>query len=978
VVAAWSGLVASSAARADDVIVYRNIGTLRIVEGTLPSGAQAGPTAGRAPLWATRPQMQQIAYVVLDGPGEAYLDQPRPQGVGARDQWLNRILAPIIRPSASDILAVRVPARPGKSEVEGRLFVPGEKGMVGVRFILSLTPTTPEAVAAFADAKWRHYEDLLRHGGPGAPWFRHQVRDAMARMPEQGAGGGQLLSTWPPFNLASGVNSLNDTYSLFSGGRAISENLQFDRPLGPNRPGGFTPPSPVPGPNQPRPVTPPPVKVATLPGISVAEFDWSAKLAGRNPCLDPLARAIPADQHALFLAGLAEAQSLLAEFQGTAIPILETSDAAAEVVPVQSRYERQLAVSVADLSGFQSHFSGPARIKSLAVTGSDPYFATGTDIALLLQVDEPGPLISFLKERLAAACAASSQEVQVVEEQRNGVQSWMARTPDRSLSSYIAALEGMVLLTNSPWQVDQVSGTLRGRHPRLADALEYHFFRARYPRDEAGETGLVVLTDATIRRWCGARWRIGSSRRVRVGSLLASVQTDHLEDVLAGRELPGTIQHAQPMQGDFPDPGPLRLTRTGVVSEVYGSLLFPTPIAEIPLDEVTWNEADAYNFWRQGYQNNWRAYFDPIAIRLGVQPGRRLAADLTVMPLIAGSNYRSLIELSGSSRIAPGDGDPHPGTLLHAILAIDIESSLMRLGGNQVWLMMRIPQHLALSWIGHSAAVYFDADPFWAEVAKQPDPSSYLWQHMDRLPVGFHIKVTDGTKLALFLGALRAFLEQSSPDLLAYELREHNGQRYVRVGERRRQQSGDVPTGSRFSLYYAATPQALVASPNEGVVTRFLDRQAGAESPGGSRSESPAAAPDLAWLGESLALRTSREGLQVIGRTAVTAYREVLQQRSWANLPILNEYRRLFPDRDPVQVHEQLWGVRLTCPAGGRYAWNEKWRTMESTAFGCPAAPKAGPAGLEPLRDFKLGRLGLTFEDQGLRARVAIDLAKGL
>ena len=413
------------------------------------------------------------------------------------------------------------------------------------------------------------------------------------------------------------------------------------------------------------------------------------------------------------------------------------------------------------------------------------------------------------------------------------------------------------------------------------------------------------------------------------------------------------------------DPGHLRLSRTGVVSDIYGSLLFPTPIAEIPLDEVTQAEATAYTAWRDGYQTNWRGYFDPIAIRLGAEPGGRLTADLTVMPLIVGTDYRSFIEVSGRSRIAPGDGDPHPGTLLHAILALDVESGLLKQGGNQLSLITRIPQQLALSWLGHTAALYLDDDPFWAEAAKQPNLENFLMRNLEKIPLGLHVQVTDGARLALFLGSLRAFLAQSSPDLLAYDTREHNGRHYVRAGEARPGPGDEETPAGGFALYYAATSHALVVSPNEKVVTRFLDRLDKAEGKGGQKANLPPAGSHETWLGESLAVNASRDGFLLLGATGQSAWREMLQRQSWSNLPILNEYHRLFPERDPVRVHEDLWGVRPTCPGGGHFVWNATWGTMESTAFGCPAAPKPGPSTLGPLGNLRLGQFGLTFEDQG-------------
>jgi hypothetical protein len=259
-------------------------------------------------------------------------------------------------------------------------------------------------------------------------------------------------------------------------------------------------------------------------------------------------------------------------------------------------------------------------------------------------------------------------------------------------------------------------------------------------------------------------------------------------------------------------------------------------------------------------------------------------------------------------------------------------------------------------------------------LAKQTNFDAYLMRNLDKLPLAVHVQVTDGARLALFLGALRGFLEQSAPDMLVYDTREHHGRHYVRVGERRPEARGDSGPAGGFALFYAPTSHALVVSPCEKVVTRFLDRLDQAEGKGGTPADHPPGIKAEPWLGESLALKASHDGLQLLAATGQTALRESLRRQSWSNLPILDEYRRLLPDRDPVQVHEALWGVRLVCPGGGRYVWNETWGTMESTAFGCPAAPKPGPDTIGVLKNLRLGQFGLSFEDQGLRARVAIDL----
>jgi hypothetical protein len=94
---------------------------------------------------------------------------------------------------------------------------------------------------------------------------------------------------------------------------------------------------------------------------------------------------------------------------------------------------------------------------------------------------------------------------------------------------------------------------------------------------------------------------------------------------------------------------------------------------------------------------------------------------------------------------------------------------------------------------------------------------------------------------------------------------------------------------------------------------------------------------------------------------------------AWRNLPILDEWRRLFPERDPVEVHARVFRERLVAPGGGEYVWNAEWSAMESTVHGHPGAP-ADAAGLPPAwRGFGALRSDLTFEHDGLRVRLALD-----
>jgi len=112
--------------------------------------------------------------------------------------------------------------------------------------------------------------------------------------------------------------------------------------------------------------------------------------------------------------------------------------------------------------------------------------------------------------------------------------------------------------------------------------------------------------------------------------------------------------------------------------------------------------------------------------------------------------------------------------------------------------------------------------------------------------------------------------------------------------------------------------------------------------------------------------------LEVANAVTRDQYQAMMQASAWGNLPILNEWKRRFPDRDPLRVHQQAWGIELVCPGGGKYAWNDKWQTMESTVYGHPGEPKEGPPAPPVLSTFRSASFGLSFENQGLRARAVL------
>ena len=913
----------SVAARAGDV--YYRLALAQLAAGGEPI-AEGGWRGGSD--WLRASAMHP--YAVVEG-GDAYLGTI--DGSATGEWWMSSWSPETV------YVAVRVPEG---APVKGTVYVPDAawQKLVPRTFTIEAGQPAPEARDAFLRARLAHDEQMQSEGVPGTAFFRWRADTTRRELGLPDAPGGGF----------TGAPDIGDTYDLFSGGSAVSENIQLYRQL----------PPAAPAQGQPAEAPDEMVKVSAIPGITVPEFNWTTKLGDAAPALGALSAAIPADQHAVFFPSFAALMTALDEAGGEGLPLARAMQVRSEDARLAERYERQLCLSRTVVS----RLLGPQAIRSVAITGSDPYFPTGTDVAVIFHAVKADGLRQVLlaQVKLAAQAAGAKAASGDVE----GVVYEGAATDDRSICSYVAVLGDNVVVTNSLAQLKCLAAVKLGKVPALVSLPEYKFFRTRYPVGAAGETAFVFLSDATIRRWCGPEWRIAASRRMRAAAIMADVTAAHAREIGAG------IKDAAPVTAETPmrTIGTLTLGPSGVSSSVYGFASFMTPIRELAITEVPKDEAAAYGRWRDGYQRNWSWAFDPIALSLSASK-EQLGADLTVMPLIAGSEYRRWIGIAQGASIAPDAGDPHDA-LVHAVMAINTQSPAVQQASGMARMMAPQIDIEPLGWLGQSVALYADKDPFWKELAESPEPSRFFENEAYRLPVGLQAEVGSVLKLTAFLGAARGFIEQSSPGMTAWETREHHGKSYVKVGlsPTARDDSRGGPF-DKVCVYYAPTPRALIVTLSEDLLKRALDRQAAAKEGAPAKD----AAKEPTWLGSSLCLRITREGLGLVRGTGREVLRGQAQRRAWSNIPALNEWKRMFPGKDPVVMHETLWGVRPVCPGGGTYVWNAAYSTMESTVYGHPGEPKAGPDLPDVMDTVESGDFGLSFEDGGLRARGVVKRA---
>jgi hypothetical protein len=469
----------------------------------------------------------------------------------------------------------------------------------------------------------------------------------------------------------NGRGASADLFSAFTGALAVQESLQLDTMRGgPNRRG--RPPRPVAEPVVPGQPAPPEdpakakrraerVAVNSLTGPTVQSHPWAKMLGGKNPDVGPLARCVPEDFYLVEFRSVAKLMETVAlgDLWGDHVFTQALGEARSRVTV--ARLKRQLG-----LGAIKPEALDALGVEGVAVTGSDLYVAEGSDVTLIVRTRRPEALRLLNDLSAVAGPAAGATRTAGT---HAGVAFTHAATPDGSLDVYTAEPEpGLHVRGNSLPAFRRVLEAVRGSdaegHPvrRLGESTEFRYIRTLLPRGAAEEDGLVYLSDPFIRRIVGPQLKLTERRRLlaynhlrMIGHACLLFRTEHgrapksLEELAQAGCAPGVFG-----QGDLagPEGSGYSLSADGMsgVCARYGRSDALTPCSELPLTEVTGEEADEYKAFLDDYNQYWRTYFDPIAVRVQVSP-ERYRLETLVLPLIDNSVYTALAGAVGGKKV---------------------------------------------------------------------------------------------------------------------------------------------------------------------------------------------------------------------------------------------------------------------------------------------------------------------------------------
>ncbi len=463
-----------------------------------------------------------------------------------------------------------------------------------------------------------------------------------------------------------------DLLSIFSGAAAVHESLQLEamqperEAIQVERPGAGRAVAARGGQKIDMPF--PKVAVASLTGPTIQSHPWKEMLGDANPELSNLSKIVPQD---FYLAESHSAEALLQSLTAASSwqqYIMQQSMSISADIRAMEFLKKQLL-----LDGEQYEKLMQLRIQEIALSGSDLYVTEGGDITLLI-LGEASELSEFLSD--VRSVAATRPDVTQSTFSMNQIECLHATNSDRSLSVFAAnPAPGLHVRSNSRVAFEEILNAATGRSgvDCLGSSTEFKYMRTLMPwgsakakEGAAKEDVFIYFSDPFIRRLVGPEVRLTQLRRLRCynhlkmlnyASLLYKSELGEspssIEDLIEHQCLP---ERFSPDTFKCADGGHYSLARDKdeldyAVCSRHGNDRFLTPCIEIPVLEVSKEEADRYEQFLQRYNQYWRAYFDPIGISISLE-NNCYNAKTIILPLIDNSVYTSLARtFSGLPRL---------------------------------------------------------------------------------------------------------------------------------------------------------------------------------------------------------------------------------------------------------------------------------------------------------------------------------------
>lgn len=437
------------------------------------------------------------------------------------------------------------------------------------------------------------------------------------------------------------------------------------------------------------------VAVKSLRGPTTKSHPWQEMLGDKPRKVAPIASYIPEDQYYIRFQSVSKILDVLSLSDQWGEHLVSQSNRKAYSSQVNKELMRQLAVEANDL--IKPFYD--LVVKEVVATGNDLYLTRGSDMTLLFRYQQP---VIFKAQMETFLINAEKKHVNATRGKGTykGVDYESLTTPHRRINVFHAYIgDDLHLRSNSLVALKRVIDTFAGdendRRPSLADSVEFAYMRTLMPLGAKEEDGLIYLSDPFIRRLTGPTLKLTERRRVlcynhlrMISHASALYESENgktptsIDDLLEKKCLPpgfGDSRLQCPSGGEY---SLSEVGTTGICSH-HGEIGSLKPCCEIAVENVTKAEAEQYKGFVTAYERYWRTFFDPIAIRVSVQPDE-YRMETIILPLINNSIYQGMSATLGGEPI-PLEAGPVPDRNIFSMaFQIDKEKMLARSGFEQV------------------------------------------------------------------------------------------------------------------------------------------------------------------------------------------------------------------------------------------------------------------------------------------------------
>lgn len=769
-----------------------------------------------------------------------------------------------------------------------------------------------------------------------------------------------------------------DLYETTTGATAIAESLQLRRMLNSNfRDNGKRT-----------------IPIGKIEGITIAEHPWDEMMGGKKPAFEPMAKLIPDDNYFIHFKNVRkfiEFSELLDQW-GTSL--IRAYEVHSRDYRLKERYQQQLCLRSTELG----KKLGPLVVRSLAVTGSDAYLREGSDVALVFHVVNREIFLAAVQRFIDESRQKFGEQLKESKTEDNGVTIESFTTPLREVSLHRAVVEEYVIYANSRAGLRRILDTYRGRHKALADARDFQYMRTIFRYDDKDEAGFAYLSDAFIRQLVGPASKIKEKRRLEAltsmymlteGALYHAWQTgkpprDHASLLASAALKPEEIYvpEGQPLAWDA--------GRQVAVSDAYNDIHFATPLVELPIDDVTDAEAQAYRQFRLQYLGLWRQYFDPIGMRIALDD-KRIKLDTYILPLVANSQYNNLRRITGDGVVSLDLGSIPPQTVVQFLLHLSPNVGDRRgLLGDFASSDAASLLFAALNPVGNWVLVRADDSPVYGQLAEllermeagQNVDSEKIARLVFQLPVMVGMDVRNSLTLAAALTAARTSVMKALPGGLTWEPLEkpykgvqivqikatQEGMRQMPIAPSRTNKDPFLP-----AVYYATIDGAFYLTLNEAMLRDFIDRS----------QEKRTGKSEVVKVNSSLYISP---GAAKLTRGLIERYVEKqIHEQALASAPLWYPLYRsgLVPEDAKGAaanlVAEKYYGFVPVSPDGALFVYEKRTGEVRNLRHGSPGRPvthrtpddKAPIKGL--LEQLRTIRADLRFREDGIHTTLTVD-----